>query len=363
MLACRLSGGHTSIARISLMIVVAAEKVAAATVNQFGSNGSEAVILAANPIEPHGADGAIGAGVETIAMTRRIRTASSKTTPPSASRISTSPGAGALGGRQALRRAPQGSGRIRSQEPPGTRRAKLTAMLNRINRLQIAKRGEIAIRIQRACAELGIPTIPIHFYEGRYALHQFKVLEVYALSDGGNSIVVALGRKEQTRIVRFCERGCSIQRRHRKVLEAAPVPKSPPDFHFRLFSAAVCFADNVQHQRVEIVELLVSGKDYYFIQMNPRLQVDHTETDETCLLDEGGNPVGVYLDINRILEVPEVREADAIHPAYGLLSESQILAKQGSNRPSKRPIARQAVHSATTKSSSRNSSSTRSILL
>ena len=91
-------------------------------------------------------------------------------------------------------------------------------MPREIRRLLIANRGEIAIRIHRACAELGIRTIGIHSFEDRFALHRFKSDEAYSLG-------------------------------------------------------------------------------------------------------EGGNPVGAYLDIERILEIAESTGADAVHPGYGFLSE------------------------------------------
>ncbi len=97
-------------------------------------------------------------------------------------------------------------------------------MPREIRRLLIANRGEIAIRIHRACAELGIRTIGIHSHEDRYALHRFKADEAYSLG-------------------------------------------------------------------------------------------------------EGGNPVGVYLDIERILEIAESTGVDAIHPGYGFLSERADFAE------------------------------------
>ena len=52
-------------------------------------------------------------------------------------------------------------------------------MPREIRRLLIANRGEIAIRIHRACAELGVRTIGIHSYEDRFALHRFKADEAW----------------------------------------------------------------------------------------------------------------------------------------------------------------------------------------
>ena len=57
-----------------------------------------------------------------------------------------------------------------------------------IERLLIANRGEIAIRIHRACADLGIRSIAIHSHEDRYSLHRFKADEAYPLGDAGEPV-------------------------------------------------------------------------------------------------------------------------------------------------------------------------------
>jgi len=303
-------------------------------------------------------------------------------------------------------------------------------------RLLIANRGEIAIRIHRACAELGIRTIGIHSDEDRYALHRFKADEAYSLGEGGNpvgvyldvarileiaeargadaihpgygflseradfaeavtragirfvgppaSVLSSVGDKVKARdaavaaglpiipgsppvedgaaglvlareigfpvmvkasgggggrgmrvvqeeaefveafdaarreagnafgndevfveklvqrpkhievqiladsqgeVVHLFERDCSIQRRHQKVLELAPAPNLAPSLRESLCDAAVRFARAVGYEGAGTVEFLVSGSDYYFIEMNPRIQVEHTVTEEITGVD------------------------------------------------------------------------------
>ncbi len=303
-------------------------------------------------------------------------------------------------------------------------------------RLLIANRGEIAIRIHRACAELGIRTIGIHSDEDRYALHRFKADEAYPLGEGGNPLGVYLdvprilevaratevdaihpgygflseradfaeaveaagirfvgppagvlssvGDKVSARtaavaaglpiipgsppienaedglrlarevgfpvmvkasgggggrgmrvvrteaefvesfeaarreagsafgndeifveklierpkhievqiladahgdVVHLFERDCSIQRRHQKVLELAPAPNLDPGLRDALCQAAVEFAREVDYRNAGTVEFLVSGSDFYFIEMNPRVQVEHTVTEEITGVD------------------------------------------------------------------------------
>ncbi|MHA7836743.1 MAG: ATP-binding protein, partial [bacterium] len=309
-------------------------------------------------------------------------------------------------------------------------------MPREIRRLLIANRGEIAIRIHRACAELGIRTIGIHSHEDRYALHRFKADEAYSLGEGGNpvgvyldierileiaestgvdaihpgygflseradfaeaveaagitfvgpppSVLSSIGDKVSARsaaeaaglpiipgtppitdiesgrriareigypvmvkasgggggrgmrivqteedfaesfesarreagsafgndevfveklierpkhievqiladghgnVVHLYERDCSIQRRHQKVLELAPAPNLAPALRDALCDSAVRFAREVGYRNAGTVEYLVSGEDYYFIEMNPRLQVEHTVTEEITGVD------------------------------------------------------------------------------
>jgi pyruvate carboxylase len=309
-------------------------------------------------------------------------------------------------------------------------------MAREIRRLLIANRGEIAIRIHRACAELGIRTVAIHSHEDRYALHRFKADEAYSLGEGGNpvgvyldvprileiaestsvdaihpgygflseradfaqavedaglvfvgpppSVLSSIGDKVSARnaataaglpiipgsppiedvaegrrtaaeigypvmvkasgggggrgmrvvrsesefdeafesarreagsafgndevfveklverpkhievqiladahgdVVHLFERDCSIQRRHQKVLEMAPAPRLDPGLRDELCNAAVRFAREVGYRNAGTVEFLVAGNDYYFIEMNPRLQVEHTVTEEITGVD------------------------------------------------------------------------------
>ncbi len=305
-----------------------------------------------------------------------------------------------------------------------------------LRRLLIANRGEIAIRIHRACAELGIETVAIHSVEDRYSLHRFKADQAYALGDAGNpvgayldiprileiarqtgadavhpgygflsenadfaravegadiafvgppgEVLERLGDKVRARaeaeraglplipgteplrdieearaaaadigypvmvkatgggggrgmrmvhdaddlasaydaarreagsafgndevfveklllrpkhievqiladgqgdVIHLYERDCSIQRRHQKVLELAPAPNLDPELRERLCNAAAEFSRSVDYRNAGTVEFLMSGDDWYFIEMNPRIQVEHTVTEEVTGVD------------------------------------------------------------------------------
>lgn len=86
-------------------------------------------------------------------------------------------------------------------------------------------------------------------------------------------------------IVHLYERDCSIQRRHQKVVEIAPSNSISNELRNRICEAAVQLMKNVQYINAGTVEFLVSGNDFYFIEVNPRIQVEHTITEMITGID------------------------------------------------------------------------------
>ena len=352
-------------------------------------------------------------------------------------------------------------------------------MTREIRRLLIANRGEIAIRIHRACAELGIRTVAIHSHEDRYALHRFKADEAYSLGEGGNpvgvyldiprileiaestgvdaihpgygflseradfaqavedaglvfvgpppSVLSSIGDKVSARnaataaglpiipgsppvaeieegrriaaeigypvmvkasgggggrgmrvvrsesefdesfesarreaasafgndevfveklverpkhieiqiladahgdVVHLFERDCSIQRRHQKVLEMAPAPNLAPALRDGLCDAAVRFAREVGYRNAGTVEFLVSGDDYYFIEMNPRLQVEHTVTEEIT----GVDIVASQIEIARGKRLEQIGVAQSSLQRNGFAIQCRVTTENPENR-------------------------------
>ncbi|MDD1502661.1 pyruvate carboxylase [Lysinibacillus sp. CNPSo 3705] len=80
-------------------------------------------------------------------------------------------------------------------------------------------------------------------------------------------------------IIHLYERDCSIQRRHQKVVEIAPSNSISEDLRSRICDAAVQLMKNVSYINAGTVEFLVAGEDFYFIEVNPRIQVEHTITE------------------------------------------------------------------------------------
>ncbi|MFJ7954656.1 biotin carboxylase N-terminal domain-containing protein, partial [Lysinibacillus sp. NPDC096418] len=96
--------------------------------------------------------------------------------------------------------------------------------------------------------------------------------------------VQIIGDKEGN-IVHLYERDCSIQRRHQKVVEIAPSNSISEDLRNRICDAAVKLMKNVSYINAGTVEFLVAGDDFYFIEVNPRIQVEHTITEMITGID------------------------------------------------------------------------------
>ncbi|MGG1678853.1 pyruvate carboxylase [Neobacillus sp. NRS-1170] len=86
-------------------------------------------------------------------------------------------------------------------------------------------------------------------------------------------------------IVHLFDRDCSVQRRHQKVVEVAPSVSISNELRGRICDAAVKLMNNVSYINAGTVEFLVAGNDFYFIEVNPRVQVEHTVTEMVTGID------------------------------------------------------------------------------
>src|SRR5581483_971395 len=87
------------------------------------------------------------------------------------------------------------------------------------------------------------------------------------------------------RVVSLGERECSVQRRHQKVLEEAPSPAVDPDLRERLGDAAVRFVRGIGYVGAGTAEFVLDGDDFFFLELNARIQVEHPVTEAVTGLD------------------------------------------------------------------------------
>ena len=108
-------------------------------------------------------------------------------------------------------------------------------------------------------------------YVERLALRP-RHIEIQIIGDGTN--VQHLG-----------ERDCSVQRRHQKLIEVAPSPSLGEALRRRILGAALRLAGALNYRGLGTFEFLVNGDEFFFMEANPRLQVEHTVTEEVTGVD------------------------------------------------------------------------------
>ncbi|MCZ4291552.1 carboxyl transferase domain-containing protein [Hoeflea alexandrii] len=104
-------------------------------------------------------------------------------------------------------------------------------------------------------------------------LPKARHIEVQVIGDGTGAVC------------HLWERDCTIQRRHQKLVEIAPAPSFPPDLRARVIEAAVGLARHVGYASLGTFEFLCSNDEFWFMEANPRLQVEHTITEEITGID------------------------------------------------------------------------------
>lgn len=160
--------------------------------------------------------------------------------------------------------------------------------------------------------------------------------------------VVAAPVGHQTRALALCDRDCSIQRRYQKLVEIAPAQQLSDLLRRQLHQAAARLCARVGLRGVATVEFLVAGDKFVFLEINPRIQVEHTITEEVTGVDlvaaqlaiaggasyyelghQLGLPAGIASDGSEVIGEPAVRRGIAIQTRINM----ETLAADGSVSP------------------------------
>jgi 3-methylcrotonyl-CoA carboxylase alpha subunit len=110
-------------------------------------------------------------------------------------------------------------------------------------------------------------------------------LIVEKLVERGRHIEVQIAGDGKGHVVHLFERECSLQRRHQKLIEEAPAANLPDALRDQILADAVRLGERLHYRGVGTVEFIVSCSDYYFLEVNPRLQVEHPVTEMITGID------------------------------------------------------------------------------
>ncbi|MFJ8259828.1 pyruvate carboxylase [Peribacillus asahii] len=141
--------------------------------------------------------------------------------------------------------------------------------------------------------------------------------------------VQIIGDKEGN-IVHLYERDCSIQRRHQKVVEIAPSNSISEDLRNRICNAAVRLMKNVEYINAGTVEFLVAGEDFYFIEVNPRIQVEHTITEMITGIDIVHAQIKVAAGFGLHSEEIHIPKQEDI-PMFGFAIQARVTTEDPAN--------------------------------
>ena len=126
-------------------------------------------------------------------------------------------------------------------------------------------------------------------------------------------------------VIHLCERECSIQRRHQKVVEETPSTAINPEIRARMGQTAINVAKASGYSNAGTVEFLYAGEgNYYFLEVNTRLQVEHPVTEETLGVDLVEEQIRIAAG-----EKLRLKQEDMVHRGHAV--EVRIYAEEPAN--------------------------------
>src|SRR5437764_847680 len=202
-------------------------------------------------------------------------------------------------------------------------------------KILIANRGEIALRILRACKTLGVESVVAYSEADRdslaaqladQAICMRRPLELppairlcgaaAKAAFGDASLYLELWLEENRHVevqvavdrfghgIHLGERDCSVQRRHQKILEEAPSPALTPEGRAALADRAIRAVVAAGYENAGTAEFMLDGRDFWFLELNGRIQVEHPVTELVTGVDlvqaqlriAAGEPLAMSVD-------------------------------------------------------------------
>lgn len=192
---------------------------------------------------------------------------------------------------------------------------------------KVLKEADLKLSFEQVASE--VPGSPIFLM----ALSQHsRHLEIQVVADRHGNCVTLFGRD------------CSVQRRHQKIIEEAPISCVPTEMTLAMEADAIALAKSVRYESVGTVEFLydIDKQQYYFLELNPRLQVEHPTTEmvsgvnipATQLQIAMGLPLHAIRDIRKLWQQPDEQGVASFaldpagrHPPRGHVVAARITAE------------------------------------
>lgn len=181
----------------------------------------------------------------------------------------------------------------------------------------IESKEEVAQAFERARSEAKAAFGSDEMYVEKF-INKPKHIEVQILGD------------EHGNVVHLYERDCSIQRRHQKVVEIAPSISLPDELRLDICEAAVKLMKNIGYVNAGTVEFLVADGAFYFIEVNPRIQVEHTITEMVTGVDIVHSQIHIADGKDLHGEIIQIPAQDKM-PLFGYAIQSRVTTEDPLN--------------------------------